>query len=571
MGSTGAHGRTIWSAPVLPDFTFEHPHSRTCVCLHCFQFPFFAARSSKIKCVANDSAAMDMERELEMEGSTSEDLGRAKARSASGEESLGSSSSSSSGPNSWTILPVVRERGEGLEEEELPDPGRSPADKHANDRCNRQVTDDSPADDISDGISIISDCESTDRISPNLFLRQPLVDLGFSEMPTGPIILGSAATTSGVQQLEERQDFNDGSADSRQRKQREHEEVAERVVRSKLEMKLSDLQVLPPLVQSGLTAIFYVVATLAILAFVGKLRHPEWQVLGNDKPLADLERRVGDLELQNNLLRAEIDIMSKQLQYLGGGGGGGGGQEAGQRQSRTKGKTFKAWPGNGDSVQPVDITKTDLKKSFQCEDGQFVEIAAMCLESKPPHAESLADEIGDAVNDVLQQSRAFHNFEKVTEKLGTLSGGNEANGSPPQSSNPRAGAAQDREQPRRENASKERYKPRYKQEHSHERKKQGRNTRSREQEGHSDEQRGKYRKYNDHGSRERFNKNGRKPMDNSHEGDDKDNDSGSGEWHERMMQHREHARHKQAQKRNNNWYIERGDSREQMRSGEKGR
>lgn len=76
---------------------------------------------------------MEMERELEMEGSTAEDIVRAKARVASGEELLGISSSGS-GPGSWTILPVVRERGEGLEEEELPDPGRSPADKHANDR-----------------------------------------------------------------------------------------------------------------------------------------------------------------------------------------------------------------------------------------------------------------------------------------------------------------------------------------------------------------------------------------------------------------------------------------------------
>lgn len=419
------------------------------------------------------------------------------------------------------------------------------------------MTDDSPADDISDGISIISDCESTDRISPNLFLRQPLVDLGFSELPTNPIILGGAST-SGVQQLEERQDFTD----ARQRK-REPEEVAERVVRSKLELKMSDMPVLPPLVQTGLTAVFYVGATLAILAFVGKLRYPEWQVLGDNKPLAELERRVGDLELQNNLLRAEIDIMSKQLQYLGGGGGGAGGQEAGQRQSRAKGKTFRAWPGNGDSVQPVDITKTDLKKSFQCEDGQFVEIAAMCLESKPPHADSLTDEIGNAVNDVLQQSRAFHNFEKVTEKLGTLTGANEANEANETPSQPNPSRSPDQE-----HVSKERYKPKYKQDHSQERKKYGRFTKSREEE-HSKER--NQRKYNDHASRER--KNGFKDKDNSRDRDDdgNDNDSGSDEWHERRSQQREQARHKHAQKRNNNWYIERGDSREQMRSGEKGR
>ncbi|KAI8033781.1 uncharacterized protein LOC128265204 [Drosophila gunungcola] len=485
---------------------------------------------------------------MEAEGSRSEDMGRSKTGNTCSEESLGSSSSSSV-LNSWTILPVTKDKEKekegGLEKnEDLTDlRTSSQADKQKNERCNRPAAEDPHADDISDGISIISDCESTDRISPNLFLREPLVDLGFGELPPSPACSG--------QQLKEYPE--------------QEQEDSATVVRSKLELQL------PPLVQNGLTAFFYVAATLAILAFVGKLRHPEWQVLGEYKPLAELERRVGDLELQNNLLRAEIDIMSKKLQYLGSG------QDAVQRQGRLKGKTFKAWPGNGDTVSPVDITKEDLKQPFQCPDGQFVEIAGMCLENNRVPLDALTDEIGNAVNDVLQQSGAFQKFEKVTEKLRTFASDNEDVGAAPGAKDFKSDdgpeAATSHGQPKLADGSKERFKPRYKQGHSHERKQrrqeQVHDRRSRQEE-HSKEH-GK-NKYYDQSSRDRYNKNVKKPIDHSDENSkqrDLNNDSGSGEWHERMMQQRENARHKHAQKRNNNnWYIERGDSREQMRSGE---
>lgn len=321
---------------------------------------------------------------------------------------------------------------------------------------------------------------------------------------------------------------------------------------------------LPTLVQSGLTAVFYVGATLAILAFIGRLRNPEWQVLGGDKPIAELEQRLVELELQNNLMRAEIDIISKQLQYLSSLAGSGQGQAQAQSQGR-RAKTFKAWPGNGNSVDPVDITKADLKRPYKCPDGQYVEIAAMCMENKP-HAESLADEIGNVVNDVLQQSQAFHNFEKVTERLGTLAGQQDAPSDgpktfhahgekmrpPPLDNNSRGPVPVHVPQPTFD-ASKERYTTKHnhkRQEHSRER----------------------YRyKSSEHDSKERHN---RKHADKSKEERGKkrhgghDNDSGSGEWHERMMQHREQSRQRHEQKRNNNWYIERGDSREQIRSGE---
>jgi len=58
---------------------------------------------------------------METEGSRSEDIGPAKTRPTLSEESLGSSSSSSV-LNSWTILPVAKEKDDDLEKtEELAD------------------------------------------------------------------------------------------------------------------------------------------------------------------------------------------------------------------------------------------------------------------------------------------------------------------------------------------------------------------------------------------------------------------------------------------------------------------
>lgn len=176
------------------------------------------------------------------------------------------------------------------------------------------------------------------------------------ELPTTPLNL------HGVQQLRTRrrnemEQLADGS---------DGQEKSSSVIRPNIQLSEQQPSIvgyrLPTLVQNGLTAVFYVGATLAILAFIGRLKNPEWQVLGGDKPSAELEQRLVDLEMQNNLMRAEIDIMSKQLNYLSGQGQSQ--SQSQHQQSQPQGrkpKTFKAWPGNGNSVDPVDITKQDLK------------------------------------------------------------------------------------------------------------------------------------------------------------------------------------------------------------------
>ncbi|XP_002134343.2 uncharacterized protein [Drosophila pseudoobscura] len=546
--------------------------------------------------------------------SSGSDKPKTHSKSTSTEDSLGVSTTSST----WTILPsdrieMVLDNPNRNEEAKVP--GESQCgdsdEKHENDRCNLAVVEDSQADDISDGISIISDCESTDRISPHPFLRDTLADLNFNELPNTPLRL-SPRNIEGLP-------LTPPPPPPLRQRRHKHTET-EPYVQPELnllqqETKLETLYRMYPVMQNSLTAVFYVGATLAILGFIGKLQHPEWPGFGSDKPIAELERRLGELEMSNNLMRAEIDIMSKQLQYLSSGQGpayapdgyyNAYAQEQGGMENRQgkKYKKFKAWPGLGDSLEPLDITKEDLKKPHKCRDGQYVKFAAMCLESPLPAPESLVDEIGDAVHDVLQQSQAFRNFEKVTEKLGTLgtdgaedegdaTGTNEAkafhpdgrqqatgngNGNPHKQPKPKVDRYNDKYSP---NASKDRYNDKYNPNHSHEGKRD--NGRGRSKEDHSKEYNNK-RRHNDDPSRrererereERFNKNGKKQRHTSGERDESDGDgdgSGSGEWHGKLMQHREQSRHRHDQKRkdNKNWYIERGDGREQARSTEAGR
>lgn len=457
---------------------------------------------------------------------------------------------------------------------------------------------DPQAEDVSDGISIISDCESTGRLSPHPFLRDHLNDLNFGhpDLPPLPSMAPLMASTMRRRRHHEELERDDTDATV----------AAATVARSQVSTGTGNEVVsivgcrLPPLLHTGLTAVFYVGVTLALLAFVGRLRNPEWQAMlgggGGDKQLVELEQRLVELELQNNLMRAEIDIMSKQLNYLNALAGQGQGQAQAQAQAQAqstggggkdkqkekgKGNTFKAWPGNGNTVQPVDITKEDLKRPYKCPDGKFVEIAAMCMESKlkgggPLHAESLVDEIGNVVIDVLQQSPAFQSFEKVTERLGThtpdqpqaihahgSSSENRATrrgGDTPTSNSEEGRGASDGPvpvsvpyPPKYKSSSKERYQQ--KKDKSYERDSKEHHHAAR-----------KYHADKSKESKERLHHSAsahiKRQRDKAEE-----NDSGSGEWHGRLMQHREQARQRHEQKRNHNWYIERGSSREQKRSG----
>ncbi|KAM8719279.1 hypothetical protein ACLKA7_011915 [Drosophila subpalustris] len=545
------------------------------------------------------------------------DVGNKPTQRELNEEALKNFTTSAT--SSWTILPADRiEILDSTSDESTSVETKAPGEQEsgsepANDRCKPLDDPDPQAEDFSDGISIISDCESTGRVTPNPMFRGLLNELNLdlrNDLPATPLNHQQLRTRRRNEEVAQLDDDPLGGQVKTAAMARPSSELSEQQQQQPQKQTSIVGYRLPALVQNGLTAVFYVGATLATLAFIGRLKNPEWQVLGGDKPSAELEQRLVDLELQNNLMRAEIDIMSKQLNYLSGQG-----QSQSQQQSQPQGrkmKTFKAWPGNGNSVDPVDITKQDLKRPYRCPDGKFVEIAGMCMESKP-HAESLADEIGNVVNDVLQQSQTFQNFEKVTERLGTLAG----NDLPEQASEtPKTFHAHHSERDNRQDlpqynqrsdAVKERYQTRNnynkcKQHHSNEHtgfkcnendsnEHSKERTRSKSNENDSNEnskERSRSRSIendsNEHSkerSRSRSNENDskerhhKKYADKSKERYEKkqqqrghNHDSGSGEWHERMMQQREHARQRHEQKRNNNWYIERAGSREQRRSGE---
>ncbi|XP_068154415.1 uncharacterized protein [Drosophila tropicalis] len=515
---------------------------------------------------------------------------------------------SSAALNSWTILPDERiellldssndESGSVARREEEQRLNQEQQDeKHANDRSMRPLDDvqtvgAGAADDISDGISIISDCESTERISPHPFLRDHLNELlHFNDLST-PIVLTTSSSSQAPDQQPEENQLKERRRESAPKDDDDNDVTLSNndknlMVRQQTSSALSAYQRLPNLVQSGLTAVFYVGVTLAILAFIGKLRHPEWEngTGESGKSMGNLERRLDDLELQNNLMRAEIDLISKQLQYLSSDQG-----PTQQQQQGRKAKTFKAWSGNGDAGQPVDITKEDLKRPFKCQDGNYVEFAAMCLESKKTtaeHAESLVDEIGNVVNDVLQQSQTFQRFEKVTDRLAASTNGdgdgdaNYVNGNGDKVGSEYSKKQQQRQKNINKYSSESTQTGQTGSHHQHQHsreeqqskfyKKQRYAANSKENDS-KERYKKKFYKEHDDSDEHRSQQRGKKPRQMSKEDDDEDDDnnnnSGSGEWHERMMQHREQSRKRNHHNNKSNWYIERGDSREQKRSSE---
>lgn len=172
---------------------------------------------------------------------------------------------------------------------------------------------------------------------------------------------------------------------------------------------------MPPLLKRGLQGIFYIGVALAILGVIGKIRNPTWQPLADSKnpSAADLEQKINDMELQNNLMRAEIDLLNKQVKYLNNL------NEPQQQRKQGKykeGKTFKVWSGNGDTLRPVEITKDDLKRPYKCPDGTFTEFAGMCVENQR-HEPNIVEQFEQVVDDLKQHSETIQTFEKVAQEL----------------------------------------------------------------------------------------------------------------------------------------------------------
>lgn len=480
-------------------------------------------------------------------------------------------------------------------------------------------------DDFSDGISIISENESVGRISPHPFVTDHLHDLNMKyslsdhmddtilnkmredmENESVPLQMQQPLAAEEDQQLRQRHRSITFTAD------RDNQAL------QKASQTLATANELVPLVKRGLQGIFYLSVGLAILGLIGKIVNPTWKPLAtivNSSPsTVELEQKVNDMELQNNLMRAEIDLLNKQVKYLST-------LNEPQQQKPTKykdykeSKTFKAWSGNGDSLKPVDITKQDLKKPYKCPDGSFVEIANMCMEQRRANEPSLVDQFGQVVEDLKEQSEAFKTFEMVAEELQGFQPNPfdmfseqedpaahkkqfiknkpvyETNKQDPNLNVPhkhnkynKAEGKYDENYKLNKEFKKSLGKDEYKQsrdfkkysdpenigDHSRERNewksdKFGNN--SRERKSRKDNSKERYTKDFDDSkenskenqSKERYNKQKRKYNDDS------------GEWQEKYMKHREQQRKQNEQKYqdNKNWYIKRGDSRENKRSGDK--
>uniref|UniRef100_A0A1I8N8A6 Uncharacterized protein n=1 Tax=Musca domestica TaxID=7370 RepID=A0A1I8N8A6_MUSDO len=280
------------------------------------------------------------------------------------------------------------------------------------------------ADDFSDGISIISETESNGRISPHPYLRDHLHDLNvkFATLPTQdeediirsvqqPIIIPRAAE----QQLRQR---TGRSAEVPANENNDEDDKSnDKAVQMASSQTVAELGTITPLVKRGLQGIFYVGVALALLSLIGRLRNPTWS--STNPSSTELEQKLNDMELQNNLMRAEIDLLNKQVKYL---------SNLNEQQRKPdkykghyesqpyEGKKFKAWSGNGDSLRPVEITKEDLRKPYKCPDGSFKEFAGMCVETKG-NQPNIVEQFGQVVEDYKQQSETLQAFEKVAEDL----------------------------------------------------------------------------------------------------------------------------------------------------------
>lgn len=481
------------------------------------------------------------------------------------------------------------------------------------------------------------------RFSPHPYVRDHLHDLNMK------FSLSDHMDDSILNKMREEMDNNDqtpllaqqlldNSAEQQLRQRRRSSTAAapDNQALQKASRTLALSEGISPLVKRGLQGIFYVGIGLALLGLIGKIVNPTWQPLtsvGSSPSTEELEQKVNDMELQNNLMRAEIDLLTKQVKYLSTLSDPQQ-QKQGKHKDFKESKTFKAWSGNGDSLKPVDITKHDLKKPYKCPDGSFVEIANMCIEQSAPNEPSIVDQFEQVVEDLKEQSEAFKTFEKVAEELQGFQDNpfeelqeifaeikatevpfkqfnknkpiyettedykqnlpyaekyqkHRTKGEDPNHSGTHKSSKYERTEGKYDDLPKtnkedkkvfgkndyknsKEYKKHTDQDNSRDNSKYINNSRERKYRKDNSKERftkdfdGSKENSKENHSKERFNKQTRKFDKNS------DHDE-SGEWQERYMKNREHQRKQNGQKYqdNKNWYIKRGDSRENRRSDEK--
>uniref|UniRef100_W8ARZ0 Uncharacterized protein n=1 Tax=Ceratitis capitata TaxID=7213 RepID=W8ARZ0_CERCA len=486
----------------------------------------------------------------------------------------------------------------------------SNVNKESHENTGYRTDDDSNVDDVSEGISIISESESAGRASP-IETEANLTDLNLSgysnhenvhldekfrfpiripqsHLPSSSV---NSSDENALRQRRIRRSSSNGAANDKSLQEKDDTVVGNSVY---------------PFVRHSLKTAFIVCVFLATLAFIGKLLNPDWQLLPTNSYLSVLEQKLTDLELQNNLMRAEIDILSRQVKYLSDLSENSAinrdnvekgpkyqhrhFKQTGEWIMKQKDKSFKAWPGNGNNLDPVEITKEDLRKPFKCPNGNYVEMAGMCIEKIEPNIKNVEDII-NVVDDIV--------IEQIVEGIQSFNK-DSATDSAPNANINKPGFKGELETEYNRNKkfintgnrnSKERDSSEKKydtQKHWKQHKnlyKDGNKSDEDEFSDEDDEASIEDFKKKPFNSKERYNKNDkerkngnkyseryqkeRKFDKNSRERKYFDSDEQSpksGEWHEKLMKQRETSRHEnEYRQRNKNWYIERGNSREKMR------
>uniref|UniRef100_A0A1B0A9V4 Uncharacterized protein n=1 Tax=Glossina pallidipes TaxID=7398 RepID=A0A1B0A9V4_GLOPL len=292
----------------------------------------------------------------------------------------------------------------------------------------------SNTDDLSDGISIISGSESPGRLSPHPDLRDHLQDFNLKFATHNDFVLNDFKpdTVSGVEILpiaNPEQVLRQRGKTSTSISGKEMKALQKA---SQTTNTTSANEDTPPILKRGLHSIFYVGVVLGIFALLGQIKNPPWQSKTQTSN-TDLVQKLNDMEMQNNLMRAEIDLLNKQVKYLStvdeqkkqrkkdrkSPAYESQQQQQQQQQQQLKHKrkpSFKAWPGIGDAIKPMDTTKEDLKRPHKCKDGSYVELAGMCLEKSSTNEPTIPEQLGHDINNLRKHSDSIENLEEKSEK-----------------------------------------------------------------------------------------------------------------------------------------------------------
>ncbi|XP_055843454.1 uncharacterized protein DDB_G0283697 [Episyrphus balteatus] len=502
--------------------------------------------------------------------------------------------------DTWT---VITDKTTDLIPQEIPSPPPTPEkvdeedeeDEIAEDAVRVEVfkaTDDqlenryNDIDDLSDGISIISECESVGRISPHPELRKHLSELNmrFVEViPPSLRMTNSAGSDSTSRNYE-------ASSEHSSDVFHQVEPLLENNRRPRRSScQLTDTSDFQPTLRSGLRGLFYVGALLGVLAFISKLKYESVHGTNTDV----LNQKINDLELKNNLMRAEIDILAKQVNYLTTLSENKKYSSSSSNKPKSnpssKEKKVKVWPGNGNIIEEVEVNPKEFKTPYKCDGHNNVDIAGMCIEL-PKTSENVVDSLGEKVRTVIEENEHFANFEKIVDKVVKMT----ENPFGEKVDKPREAPDSERVNPKEYQPKKNDYTPHEHKPDKYEGKKYDNEGKKYDNEGKKyDNKRESFKKHkkNDddddddsgeskeryrrdrssedfNGSGERYKKSKDykkydKYSSSEYENAKRDAD---GQWHEKLMQHRENARKNSDKHRHDkNWYIERGDSREQAR------